>query len=509
MRRLRQLAERTPATRERYVDLLRAIAITMVVLGHWAVTVITRDAVGRPAGHSALQDLPWAYPLTWAAQVLPVFFLVGGYANAASLASRRARGGDAAGWLLDRSARLVPPTTVLLLVLAVGAGGARLWGVEPGFVRTAVWTATIPLWFLVPYLAAVALTPPMHALHRRFGLVVPVALVGLVALGDLGRLLGPAALAAGNSLAAWLAVHQVGFAWYDARTRPAAAAPARRPGSTGGAHPLPASRRFATALLVGGFGTLLLLTTVGPYPISMLHLPGQRLQNDGPPSLALLALATAQLGGILLLREPARRWLRRPGPWQAVIAVNAVVLTVFLWHLTAVLLLVGLLDAVGALPTPPVGSAAWYAWRVPWLLMLAALLAGLVAVFGPIEARAGRRRPPSPHGPEPRPPAPGDPGPGRPPAPGDAGPGLPTAPAGPGPHPVSTARPAHRFRAVLVVAGYAAAAAGLLVNALTPRDAPEPLGLPAPALAAYLAGVGLLRLLRSGWGGRGRVSSRR
>ncbi|WP_344750759.1 acyltransferase, partial [Micromonospora olivasterospora] len=391
MRRLRQLAERTPATRERYVDLLRAIAIALVVAGHWAATVIGRDATGRPTGHSVLQDLPWAYPLTWAAQVLPVFFLVGGYANAASLVSHRSRGGDATGWLLDRSARLVPPTTVLLLVLAVGAAGARLWDVDPAFVRTAVWTATIPLWFLVPYLAAVALTPPMHALHRRFGLAVPVALVALVALGDLGRLLGPAALANGNNLAGWLAVHQVGFAWYDAHARPGDPA-SGRPGTAGRRRPLPTSRRFAATLLAGGLGALLLLTTVGPYPVSMLHLPGQRLQNDGPPSLALLALAAAQLGLILLLREPARRWLRRPGPWQAVIAVNAVVLTVFLWHLTAVLLLVGLLDAAGALPTPPVASAAWFAWRVPWLLMLAVLLAGLVAVFGPVEARAGRRR---------------------------------------------------------------------------------------------------------------------
>lgn len=220
MRRLRQLAERTPAGRERYVDLLRAVAIGMVVVGHWGVTVIGRGADGRPTGHSALSDLPWAYPLTWVAQVLPVFFLVGGFANAASLTAHRGRGGNATGWLLDRSARLVPPTTVLLVVLAVGAAGAHLWGIDPAQVREVVWFATIPLWFLVPYLAVVALTPPMHALHRRFGLAVPVALTGLVALGDLGRLAGPAALATGNHLAGWLAVHQVGFAWYDAHARP-------------------------------------------------------------------------------------------------------------------------------------------------------------------------------------------------------------------------------------------------------------------------------------------------
>ncbi|MFC8901623.1 acyltransferase, partial [Micromonospora sp. NPDC057140] len=401
MRRLRQLAERTPARRERYVDLLRAIAIGMVVVGHWGVTVIGRDDAGRPTGHSALGDLPWAYPLTWVGQVLPVFFLVGGFANAASLTANRARGGDATGWLLDRSARLVPPTTVLLLVLAAGAGGAYLWGAGEARIRTVVWFATIPLWFLVPYLAVVALTPPMHALHRRVGLAVPVALVGLVALGDLGRLVGPATLAYGSYLAGWLAVHQVGFAWYDAH---AAARPNPGSGRSGDTprHPLPTSRPAAVALLAGGLGALLLLTAVGPYPMAMLHVPGERLDNASPPSLALLALATAQLGLVLLLRAPAERWLRRPGPWQAVVAVNSVVLTVFLWHLTAALLLVGLLDALGLLPTPAVGTAGWLAWRVPWLLLLTVVLAGLVAVFGPVEARAGRPRRGRAGGPPPR-----------------------------------------------------------------------------------------------------------
>ncbi|WP_225854675.1 hypothetical protein [Micromonospora sp. ALFpr18c] len=45
--------------------------------------------------------------------------------------------------------------------------------------------------------------------------------------------------------------------------------------------------------------------------------------------------------------------------------------------------------------------------------------------------------------------------------------------------------------------------AGLLINSATAADAPEPLGTPAPALLAYLAGAGVLRLLRSGWGTRG------
>ncbi|MFG3704567.1 acyltransferase [Micromonospora sp. NPDC047670] len=485
MRRLRQLAARTPAGRERYVDLLRALAIVMVVLGHWAVAAISEDPTGRPTARSALPDLPWAYPLTWVAQVMPVFFLVGGYANAASLASRRAAGGDAVSWLLDRGARLLRPTTALLLVIAAGAAVASLAGVEATLVRTVGWFATIPLWFLAAYLVVVPLAPAMYALHRRFGLLVPLALAALVAAGDLGRALGPAELALPNYVFGWLAVHQLGFAWRDARAEPATEPPGRHnaPALRGvRTRRLPLSRRAGGAALLGGL-TATVLLTAGPYPVSMLNVPGERLDNAAPPSLALLTLTTAQLGLILLLRDPAERWLRRSRPWQAVIAVNAVVLTVFLWHLTAAILLVGALDAAGLLPTPPVGSAAWLAWRVPWVLMLTVVLAALVAAFGPVEARTGPRGR-SRHG-------------GR--ADGSAAP--PGRPRGDG------RADGHRWRATargaLAAAGFAAMVYALVVNAETPRSAPEPLGVPASALVAYLAGAGVLRLLRSGWGSRG------
>ena len=80
------------------MDLLRALALLLVVLGHWLVSAIG-GGHGRLTGHSALESLTWAYPITWLFQVIPVFFMVGGYANAASLTSHRNRGGTAAGWL--------------------------------------------------------------------------------------------------------------------------------------------------------------------------------------------------------------------------------------------------------------------------------------------------------------------------------------------------------------------------------------------------------------------------
>ncbi|MEV4760954.1 acyltransferase [Micromonospora sp. NPDC049559] len=463
MRRPRQLAERTPAGRERYVDLVRAVAIAAVVLGHWLTITIGYDRRGRLSGHSALLDLPETRPVTWLLQVLPVFFLVGGYANAASLAAHRRRGGDGVGWLQDRAARLLRPTTALLVVLAAAALVARLLvGAGPDEVRTVIWLATIPLWFLSAYLLVVALTPVTYALHRRLGWLVPLALVALVAAGDVGRLYGPEWLADGSFLFGWLALHQVGFAWREA-TAPAPDPPRRRWGWLRPAR-LPPHPRVAVPLLLVGVPALLLLTLVGPYPVSMVNLPGERIHNMSPPSVALLAVAAGQIGLVLLLRDPGERWLRRRDPWAVVIAVNGVVLTVFLWHITAVVLLVGALDALGVLPTPPVGSAAWWLWRLGWLAALTVPLAGLVAVFGRIELRGWHRPATRPRG-------------------------LPPALAR------ALTRPAPR--ALLTAAGYAAVVAGLFGNAVAPKTGDHPVGLPVVSLAGYLAGAALLRLLRS------------
>ncbi|HEX7745662.1 MAG TPA: acyltransferase [Micromonosporaceae bacterium] len=444
MRRARQLAESTPASRERVVDLLRAVAIIAVVLGHWLITDIRYDPAGRLTGRSALGDLPWAYPLTWVFQVMPVFFLVGGYANAASLTAYRNRGGDAAGWLQERSARLVRPTTVLLLTLAVCATGASAVGAPADQVRTVVWFASIPLWFLSAYLTVVLLAPLTYRLHRRYGFAVPAVLAVLVAVGDLARFSGVPVVGAANFLFGWLALHQIGYAWRDGR--------------------LPPGPRIGLPLLLGGLIAAVLLTGPGPYPVSMIDVAGERPHNMSPPTIALLAVATAQLGLILLLRPGLDRWLRRPGPWSVVVAVNAVVLTVFLWHISAAALLAGALGGLHLLPTPPVGTAFWWLWRIPWLIMLAAVLAVLVAVFGRFEMRPESRKLPLP---------------------GPVRAALAAVPRRPW------------VRATLTVAGYAGAVFGLLTNSLAPKTAADPLGIPPVALIGYLLAAAVLRLLRT------------
>ncbi|MFI6575866.1 acyltransferase [Nocardiopsis sp. NPDC050513] len=366
LRRIRETARSTPQRRNRYVDLLRALAIALVVLGHWlAVVVSTDDGIG---GRNALGILAWTQPLTWLFQVMPVFFLVGGYANAASLTSHRDRGGDALGWVLGRTDRLLRPTTAFLAAVWAVAFAALLLRASPEVVGLAVWAAAIPLWFLAAYLSVVVLAPLTHRLHRRWGAAVPLVLVGLVLVLDAARLvLGVPIVGVANYLLVWLTLHQLGYVWRDRWARP---------------RPL-----VAAAAALGGFALLLGLTVLGPYPISMVTVPGQELGNTSPPTFALLVLGLTQTAVVLLLSRPARRLLRRPRPWTAVVAVNSVVLTVFLWHMSAAVVTGAALYGTGLLAQWPVGSAAWLLQRVPWLVSVALVLAVLVVAFGGVEAR--------------------------------------------------------------------------------------------------------------------------
>jgi len=115
--RARSLAEKTPPHRNRYLDFLRAAAILVVVFGHWLVQAPYMTDTGL-AITTMLGVVAWSHLLTWAVQVMPVFFIVGGYANAASWEAAVRDGRGYASWVQSRLARLVAPVVPLLIVWA-------------------------------------------------------------------------------------------------------------------------------------------------------------------------------------------------------------------------------------------------------------------------------------------------------------------------------------------------------------------------------------------------------
>ncbi|WP_411106850.1 acyltransferase family protein [Streptomyces sp. cmx-4-9] len=370
----RDLAAATPDTRDRYVDLLRVASLGTVVCGHWLMAAVSGDGIGN-----LLALLPGLQVLTWALQVMPVFFFVGGFSHALSHRSL-ARGADGpryAVFLRARLQRLLRPTLVFVAVWSVlalavqlaGAGGGRLSG-------AALRLVTQPLWFIGIYLSMVAFTPPLLRLHERYGWGAFAGLAAAAGLVDVLRFgFGVPYVEFLNFAFVWLAVHQLGFLRADGRIR--------RPA-------LPASAGLAGAVL---------LVAAGPYPLSMVGMPGEKVSNMAPPTFALLCHGVWLVGAVQLPARAAAAWLRRPRVWRAVVAANGIAMTAFLWHLSAMLGVYGIQLALGLrLPVP--ASAAWWA-QVPVRLAAAALLTGLlVALFRRFEAPAPATPQPAPAAPQ-------------------------------------------------------------------------------------------------------------
>ncbi len=346
------LAERTPATRDRYVDLLRVVSLGAVIAGHWLM------AVPSPTGDgitNVLALLPGLQPVTWLLQVMPLFFLVGGFGHARGIASAERRGEGYADFVRARVVRLVRPAGVFLGVWFGLALAAGLAGQDAGIVRLALRTVVQPLWFLGVYLALIALAPVMLRLHRRFGAWVPVALLGAAAVVDALRWQGHAGPAVANLLLVWAAVHQLGYFYADG-----------------------VLARHARWLAASGLGALLLLTVAGPYPLSMVGVPGDTMSNMSPPTIALAAHALWLTGLAMLLRGPATRLLARARVWRVVVAANGLAMTAFLWHLSAAFVLFLIFrTGLGGVP----GTATWWATRPLWLGAAALITAASVAVF--------------------------------------------------------------------------------------------------------------------------------
>ena len=432
------LAERvqaaTPAGRYRYADFLRVASILVVVFGHWLL-IAPAVAGGRLAFGTVLTAVPPTQALTWVLQVMPVFFLVGGYANAASLRSAARQGQPATEWLRARALRLYWPLLPLLAVWTALATALHVGGVPGPDVVTLTQVVLVPAWFLAAYLGVVAFAPLTHRLHERFGAKALAAMGILAAAVDVAsRHGGVPGIGWSTYVLVWAAVHQAGYLWHDGR--------------------LPDGAAGRLGLAAAGYGALALLVLAGGYPFSMVGANGagvtETQTNTTPPSLAMAALAAGQLGLVLAVERPVARWLQRPRPWAAVVLAGSSIMTVYLWHMTALVALAAATLPTGIWPQHEVGSGAYWLLRLPWLAALAPLLGLLVL------ALRGFERPPRPR----------------------------ASPLGGWPG------------AVLAGAGVALTGAGLAVLVLGGlHDARMPLGVPFVPLGLLAAGLGALGVL--------------
>lgn len=287
----------------------------MVVAWHWVFTIIIWEADG-PHASNPIGFTQGLWIATWAFQVMPVFFYVGGYGHLRSWQKAQETGMSI--WVLvgSRLRRLAIPAFGLIGVwIIVGIVTTAVWDVK--WFWQAIKLVISPLWFMGVYLVLVALLPVALWLHRRFDSAVIVVLAGLAGIVDIVRFrYNEPWFGLFNMVLVWGLCHQLGF-FYERIAN---------------------SRRAVNwTLLLGGMFGLAGFVGSGIYPGSMVGVPGE-LSNMAPPTLCIVALVFFQAGLIEVIRPWVESRLGRPRWARVSDVINRFSLPLFLFHSTGMAL---------------------------------------------------------------------------------------------------------------------------------------------------------------------------
>lgn len=350
-----------PPTRDLTLDLTRVCCVVLVVFVHILFTGVGRAADGSLVIERTIEHTTWFDTVSWVLNIMPLFFVVGGYAARAGWTSARRRGEDADAFVRARLWRLARPALVMLTFFAVALSAVALFLPDlAGLVDTIAIGVGSPLWFLAAYLLVQALAPAMIRWHERRPWVPVIALAVLAFAVDLfvqkivtqawgmPRIdlttfgIGSDLFGLPNVLFVWLLAQQIGFWMYDGWFS------RRRPWQL-------------VALVVGGYALLWLLVTTVPYSTSMIR-------NQWPPTVLMDVLAVIQAAVLTLLHRPLTALMRTRAARAVVFLIGSRLMTVYLWHLPMIMVLTGI-ELLLPFPLPAPGSATWW-WTRPLFLVV-------------------------------------------------------------------------------------------------------------------------------------------
>ena len=141
--------------------------------------------------------------------------------------------------------------------------------------------------------------------------------------------------------------------------------------------------RSALAIAVALFAVDLALLQWGPYELSLVGIEGQRLPNMSPPSL-LLAGHAIVLSALAIAAAPAiNRWAQRPRVWWFTAIGNSGAMTLYLWHMPALLGVHLLFDMFGHPRFP--GQPDFLAVSFEQLFIMVGVVAVLFVALRPLE----------------------------------------------------------------------------------------------------------------------------
>jgi hypothetical protein len=346
--------------RDLTLDLARVFCVLVVVAIHLMMVGVGFEADGRLTVSRPLESQPWFAPATWAGQIMPLFFVVGGFASLTAWRSLVRRGGGGAEYVRNRVLRLAQPALPLYLFYAVVLIVLLLIGVDQQLVDTTVGGTGAPLWFLAAYTLCQSVVPLMAGLHRRSPrLTLLVLLAGVVAVDALRFSTGITEIGLLNLFFVWVLVQQFGF-WYA-------------DGWFG-------RRSWWQLLLLAAacYGLLFALCSLGAYPFDMLA-------NLNPPTLPLVLLGLAQACLLRVMRPALVALMSTTWAKAVVFLAGTRLMTIYLWHLPVIVMITGVAILIpGASPAP--ASPAWWWSRILVYLIVLAAIYGLSFLVGRWEA---------------------------------------------------------------------------------------------------------------------------
>lgn len=352
-----ELAASTPADRDRAIDVIRIVSLVGVVLGHTVMAIsIIRNHVF--IWENLLTASPIFQAMTWLLQIMPLFF----FAGAAACVSSWRPGANWGGWLMNRCTRLFRPVFYYLAFWAVAL--TALYPLLPQHVYEPIAGVSVQLlWFLGAYVLVLAAMPALSRITTPARLAVGVlAVYGTIAVIDAARLHWTAAAPLGYlNLSVWLIPAMFGIAY-------------RR-------QLLTARTALVTALTL--FVVDVALVRWGPYELSMVGTGDHHLSNTSPPSL-LLAGHAIILSALAIAVAPAiARWAQRPRVWWWTAFGNSGAMTLYLWHMPALLALQLAFDYLGH-PRYP-GQPDFLAVSIAQVLIMVLVVAALFVALRPLE----------------------------------------------------------------------------------------------------------------------------
>ncbi|MGW2087777.1 acyltransferase family protein [Streptomyces sp. NPDC001880] len=348
--------------RDPFIDVIRALCVLAVISQHWLMPVLAYEN-GHLSTGNALASPGW-WIVTWLTQVMPMVFFAGGAANFFSFRSAK----SVHIWLRSRIARLLVPViplgTVWLLLphALIGAGVPEQPVLMAGKIAGQL------LWFLAVYVLVVALTPVMFRCYRRYGWRVIGMLAVCALVVDVLRFEVNPAIGFLNALVVWPAAHQLGFHYADGGLR-------MRSGWT------------SAGLAAVGFGLTAAAVFFGPYPASMIGMPGAPVSNMSPPTAVMLSLTIGQLGLWLTLKPAITRFAERPLATVFLQWCGTRFMTLYLWHMPALVMTAGISIVGLGFATPNPGSPMWFAVAPLWVGVSGFFLVCFTRIFGRFEFR--------------------------------------------------------------------------------------------------------------------------